>query len=177
MNLAKQAELCATKTPNLAMGADPQTRERCATRNFENLTILPLPSVVESSREQAVYRHSLFPRDWDRRFQQIAVADHRVDLSLLQARRDKETTYPELTAGCKLVVLGIETGGRWAEEGCNSYDNSSWPKPGKFQHRQDAFLLRGNANRHNCCPQSVQPVSPRPLLEPVAQCDTVTQID
>ena len=37
---------------------------------------------------------------------------------LLQARRDKETTYPELTAGrCKLVVLGIETGGRWAEEG------------------------------------------------------------
>ena len=37
---------------------------------------------------------------------------------LIQARRDKETTYPELAGGrCKLVVVGIETGGRWAEEG------------------------------------------------------------
>ena len=37
---------------------------------------------------------------------------------LLQARRDKERTYPELTTGrCKLVVLGIETCGPWAEEG------------------------------------------------------------
>ena len=60
---------------------------------------------------------------------------------LLQARRDKETTYPELTAGrCKLVVLGIETGGRWAEEGRNSCDNSSWPSPGKFQHTWTRLL-------------------------------------
>ena len=37
---------------------------------------------------------------------------------LLQARRDKETTYPELASSgrCKLVVLAIETGGRWSEE-------------------------------------------------------------
>ena len=37
---------------------------------------------------------------------------------LQQARRDKETTYPELVASgrCKLVVLAIETGRRWSEE-------------------------------------------------------------
>ena len=37
---------------------------------------------------------------------------------LLQARRDKETTYPELVASnrCRLVVVALETGGRWSEE-------------------------------------------------------------
>lgn len=37
---------------------------------------------------------------------------------LVQARQDKETTYPELASSgrCKLVVLAIETGGRWSEE-------------------------------------------------------------
>ena len=83
---------------------------------------------------------------------------------LLQARRDKERTYPEadsrtLQAGCS----GHRD--RWAlgpRRGCNSCDNSPWPKPGKCQHTwQDAFLLRGNADGHDCCPQSVQLVSPR----------------
>ena len=37
---------------------------------------------------------------------------------LLQARRDKETTYPELVTSnwCRLVVVALETGGRWSEE-------------------------------------------------------------
>ena len=36
---------------------------------------------------------------------------------LLQARTDKEIRYPELTTGrCRLVVVAIETGGRWSEE-------------------------------------------------------------
>ena len=37
---------------------------------------------------------------------------------LVQARQDKETTYPELASSgrCKLVVLAIETGRRWSEE-------------------------------------------------------------
>ena len=37
---------------------------------------------------------------------------------LQDARGDKETTYPELVASrrCRLVVLAIETGGRWSEE-------------------------------------------------------------
>lgn len=36
------------------------------------------------------------------------------------ARRNKERVYLELTRGgrCRLVVLGIETGGRWSEEAC-----------------------------------------------------------
>ena len=38
--------------------------------------------------------------------------------ALQDARRRKERTYPELIGGrrCRLVVLGIETGGRWSEE-------------------------------------------------------------
>ena len=37
---------------------------------------------------------------------------------LLQARQDKKATYPELASSgqCKLVVLAMETGGRWSEE-------------------------------------------------------------
>ena len=37
---------------------------------------------------------------------------------LMAARRDKEATYPELAAStrCMLVVVAIETGGRWSEE-------------------------------------------------------------
>ena len=37
---------------------------------------------------------------------------------LSAARREKETTYPELvtSARCRLVVVVIETGGRWSEE-------------------------------------------------------------
>ena len=37
---------------------------------------------------------------------------------LQQARRDKETTYPELVRSgrCRLVVLAMETGGRWSED-------------------------------------------------------------
>ena len=37
---------------------------------------------------------------------------------LLEARRDKERTYPEVVAArrCRLVVVAIETVGRWSEE-------------------------------------------------------------
>ena len=37
---------------------------------------------------------------------------------LERAREDKERAYPELTASnrCRLVVLGIETGGRWSDK-------------------------------------------------------------
>ena len=37
--------------------------------------------------------------------------------SAVGARTDKEIRYPELTTGrCRLVVVAIETGGRWSEE-------------------------------------------------------------
>ena len=37
---------------------------------------------------------------------------------LLQAKREKEAAYPELTGPgkCRLVVVAIETGGRWSDE-------------------------------------------------------------
>ena len=37
---------------------------------------------------------------------------------LLEARRDKEATYPELawSTRCRLFVVAVETGGRWSEE-------------------------------------------------------------
>ena len=38
--------------------------------------------------------------------------------TLTQTRRDKEATYPELVASnrCRLVVVALETGGRWSDE-------------------------------------------------------------
>ena len=48
---------------------------------------------------------------------QLGAAD--VDgATLTQARRDKEATYPELVGSnrCRLVVVALETGGRWSEE-------------------------------------------------------------
>ena len=39
-------------------------------------------------------------------------------VALLEARRRKEATYPELLASarCRLVVMGVEVGGRWGSE-------------------------------------------------------------
>ena len=47
-----------------------------------------------------------------------ARAAHEDGAVLEQAREDKEATYPELVSShrCRLVVLAIETGGRWSEE-------------------------------------------------------------
>ena len=49
---------------------------------------------------------------------------------LKDARRDKETTYPELAAGtrCHLVVLAIETGGRFSEEAVDFLKQLSWAR-------------------------------------------------
>ena len=46
------------------------------------------------------------------------------------ARRDKERKYAELVEGrrCKLVVVAIETGGRWSAEACNFVENLAWAK-------------------------------------------------
>ena len=43
---------------------------------------------------------------------------HTDGVVLLQARREKERKYAELLAGdrCRLVVVGVETGGRWSAE-------------------------------------------------------------
>ena len=46
------------------------------------------------------------------------------------ARRDKERKHSELVEGlrCKLVVVAIETGGRWSVEACNLVENLAWAK-------------------------------------------------
>ena len=42
---------------------------------------------------------------------------------LVEARTDKETAYPELAASgrCRLVVIAIETNGRWSEEAVDMF--------------------------------------------------------
>ena len=45
-------------------------------------------------------------------------ADRINGVALAEARKDKETRYPELLGGtrCRLVVTAMEVGGRWSEE-------------------------------------------------------------
>ena len=45
-------------------------------------------------------------------------ADREDGAALTDARLDKEDTYPELLAarGCRLVVVAVDTGGRWSDE-------------------------------------------------------------
>ena len=70
------------------------------------------------------------PRQRQRRYAGAALHD---------ARRNKERVYSELTRGgrCRLVVLGIETGGRWSEEACNFLRLLA-----QHRARQDTPLLR-----------------------------------
>ena len=46
------------------------------------------------------------------------------------ARADKEAAYPELASGCRcrLVVLAIETGGRFSAETCRFIRDLSWAR-------------------------------------------------
>ena len=67
-------------------------------------------------------------RDWPKSVSSCGVLSsegephpHAADVDgavLLEARRDKERTYPEVVAArsCRLVVVAIETGGMWSEE-------------------------------------------------------------
>ena len=49
---------------------------------------------------------------------------------LATARRRKEVAYPELTRSrrCRLVVLGLEVGGRWSEEAASLIRCLAWAK-------------------------------------------------
>ena len=52
---------------------------------------------------------------------------------MLKARRDKELKYHELVAGnhCALVVVAVETGGRWSRLWILSVH---WQEPGHGMH-------------------------------------------
>ena len=61
-----------------------------------------------------------------------------------RARGDKETAYPELVAGtrCELVVVAVETGGRWSDEASSFLEELS------FARARDAnSLVRGSAQQ------------------------------
>ena len=55
------------------------------------------------------------------------------------ARRDKEATYPELLSSkrCKLVVVALETGGRWADEAADFFQQVAFGRA-----RSAPLLLR-----------------------------------
>ena len=46
------------------------------------------------------------------------------------ARADKESTYPEFSHGhrCQLVVLAVETGGRFSRETCDFLRDLAWAR-------------------------------------------------
>ena len=61
------------------------------------------------------------------------------------ARRDKETKYSELVDGqrCHLVVVAIETGGRWSSEAYNFVESLARARSRETPHvlRHSAFLV------------------------------------
>ena len=67
--------------------------------------------------------------------------------ALHTARRTKERTYPELVASsrCRLVVLGIEVGGRWSTEATQFLrslaQNKAQPAPAPLRHAMITSLL------------------------------------
>ena len=68
--------------------------------------IEPLRFVAPASQDTTIAAHRRSRRDPAR------------PVALLEARRRKEATYPELLASarCRLVVIGVEVGGRWGSE-------------------------------------------------------------
>ena len=55
---------------------------------------------------------------------------------LLEVRRDKETTYPEVVASgrCRLVVVAIEMGGRWSDEAVDFTAQLAFAKAREVPH-------------------------------------------
>ena len=84
---------------------------------------------------------------------------------LERARHVKEATYPELAASerCRLVVLAIETGGRWSEEQCTWFDSLPSPAHGMSHgtcHAKSRGL--GSDAGHACWPLHAQSPSQPP---------------
>ena len=86
--------------------------------------------------------------------------------ALRDARRNKERTYPELLRDrrCRLVVFGIEVGGRWSEEAATflrllahtKARQASPPAPLPHQ-RPDPPLERHAHARGHACLRSIPP--------------------
>ena len=63
---------------------------------------------------------------------------------MVEARKRKETRYPELQQGrCRLVVTAMEVGGRWSEEA-----HAFLQVLAEGRGKEAPALLRGSAYRH-----------------------------
>ena len=73
---------------------------------------------------------------------------------LLQARRDKESTYPELVASdrCRFVVVALEPGGRWSEEASDIFRQLAFARA----RRGGESFWRGNDDGLACWRQLVR---------------------
>ena len=67
---------------------------------------------------------------------------HLSNRGLVKARADKERKYAELINGdrCRLVVVGVETGGRWSDEPVTLLDHLA-----SARAREAPPILRGSA--------------------------------
>ena len=75
---------------------------------------------------------------------------------LLQARVDKENKYPELLNGrCRLVVVALETGGRWSNEAVDfiwQFAQSKAREVPSFMTHQMALVWERRWTRAQCAP-------------------------
>ena len=82
---------------------------------------------------------------------------------LAKARADKETACPELaTSGrCKLMVMAVETGGRWSEESVSKCPRSCHARKRRKHRRScDSQLVScGSAGGHECSPSFAPQIS------------------
>ena len=94
---------------------------------------------------------------------------------LLEARRDKETTYPEVVASgrCRFVVLAIETGGRWSDEAVDFTTQLAFAKAREVLTCMNwpavfAWQRRWTRMHSTVCALSFAAY----LVEPPAQCES-----
>ena len=96
--------------------------------------------------------------------------------ALTETRRRKERTYPEFMRSrrCRLVVLGIETGGKWSEEAASFVKLLARAKARQarrlLQHSVAAALINRYGPVDPCCLASLCRQPPRPGLRPSYQC-------
>ena len=96
--------------------------------------------------------------------------------TLTETRRRKERTYPEFMRSrrCRLVVFGIETGGKWSEEAASFVKLLARAKarqaPRLLQHSVAAALINRYGPVDPCCLASLCRQPPRPGLHPSYQC-------
>ena len=94
---------------------------------------------------------------------------------LTQARRDKETTYPEHTTSgrCRLVVVAIETGGRWSNEAADFIKQLAFAKAREVSSsmRFSAALAWGR-RRTRMLSVACALAFAASLVEPASTCDS-----